>query len=120
MVSSDSENRLSPLDQIRHAEAEVARRIAAARETAERTVATAKAQAKDFLNEACETGQREGQARYKEIISRAEEETQALVAQAYYQADELRYQGDRNMEPAVFQALNVIIRMEVEDKSDES
>jgi vacuolar-type H+-ATPase subunit H len=104
-----SETELSPLDQIRQTEADVTRQIAAAREAAERSVAEARREVKTLLGEARESGRRRGQVRYKEIISRAEEESQAFVSQAHNQAERLRYTGRRRMSTAVRQAVNVVI-----------
>ena len=119
MVSMDPEDERSPLDQIRHVEAEVTRRIAAERESAAAVVANAKAHAKVVLKEARERGQREGQSKYKEIILKAEEEAQVLVAQAHYEADALRYMGERMMRTAVAQAIFLITSVEGEHHSNE-
>jgi vacuolar-type H+-ATPase subunit H len=120
MTTSEPVNRLSPLDQIRNTEADVTRRIAAVRETAAAIVANARARAKAILNEARETGRWEGQKQYKEIISKAEEEAQAVIAQARYRADELRYKGDRIMGAAVDQAVKIILGLDEGGNADES
>ena len=54
------EYELSPLDQIRQAEAEVARRVAGCREGAERTVAKAREQARALVEAEREAGRQEG------------------------------------------------------------
>lgn len=58
----DLDHELSSLDQVRQAEAEVARRIAASREKVEQAEAQAREQAKALIEEAREGGRREGQA----------------------------------------------------------
>jgi vacuolar-type H+-ATPase subunit H len=113
------ENGFTPLDQIRQAEAEVTRKIAAAREATKLTVSDAQVQAAVILDKARETGRREGQAQYREITSKAEDETRALIAQANQQADELHRNGEQRMEAAFRWAVNVVIGLEWEMKSDE-
>ena len=80
MVSEGSLNtEISPLDQIRQVEADVIRQIAAAREAADYKVNEARNQVKVILSEAREVGRQRGLIRYNEIISRAEEESHAIV-----------------------------------------
>ena len=106
------EAQLSPLDQIRMAEAEVTRKIAVAREGSEHTVINAKAQAKLLLDEARKSGERKGQAQYQEIVSEAKEEAKAILAGADHQVKELRRKGNRYMDIAVRQVVNIITGME--------
>jgi vacuolar-type H+-ATPase subunit H len=105
---------LSPLDQIRQAEAEVNRRIAAARRVAEMTEVKARAQAADLKREAREAGRREGRAQYEQLVSRAEVEAEALLAQAHSQAEDLRRKGDMHMDSAVHRAVEVVVGLEGE------
>lgn len=94
--------------------------MAAARESAGLAVADAKMQAEKLINEARDAGHREGQTQHKEILSRAEEEAQALIAQAQNQAGELRRKGRERMEAAVRHALKIIVSVDVEAKCNES
>lgn len=105
------ESDLPPLDQIRQTEAEVIRKVAAAREAAEGIVANAHKQAADLRRQAREDGIREGQMRYKEIISQAEDEAEAIVAEAQNQANELRRRGPRFLEIGVSHAIHVVVGM---------
>lgn len=107
---------LSPLDQIRQTEAEVTRRIAAAREAAEKTVEKARGEAAKRKAAAREAGRLEGQAQLKENLARAEEEARALVAQAHHQADELRRRGRQRMHKAVQFAICVVLGLEGEGR----
>jgi vacuolar-type H+-ATPase subunit H len=107
-------NKLSPLDQIRNAEAEVAREIAAAREAAKGKVVEAEMQAETLIREARDAGNREGQTQHNEILSRANEEAKALIAQSQNRAGELRRQGRQRMEAAVNHVLEIIVRADVE------
>jgi vacuolar-type H+-ATPase subunit H len=106
---------LSPLDMVRQTEAEITRKIAAAREAAEQIVTKAHRDAAILKNQSREEGQREGKARCREIISRAEEEAGALVVQAQSQAENMRRKGDTNMETAVRNVITLIIGLEGDD-----
>ena len=114
--SRNPEFELSPLDQIRQTEAEVSRQIASAREAGEQRVIKAKAEARLIVRDAHEAGQREGQKRYKEIVSGAEEEEQTLIAQAHRRAEFLRRRGQQRLELGVHQALHIILGLEVESE----
>jgi vacuolar-type H+-ATPase subunit H len=116
MAEQPPELELSPLDQIRQTEAEVTRRIAAARITAEQIVEQARQQAAALKREASESGRREGQARYQTSLSNAEEEARALVAEAQEQADQLRRRGDKRMQLAVNRAFNFLISLVEEEQ----
>jgi len=104
-----SANGLSPLDQIRLVEAEITRKIIAARESSEHSAANARAQAALLKKQAEEDGKREGQIRYKETIAKAEEQAKMIIAQAQHEADDLRRKGQTRMEQAVNEALNIIL-----------
>jgi vacuolar-type H+-ATPase subunit H len=109
MAQSVNENELSPLDQIRQTEAEVTRRIAAAREAAELNVVKARTEATHLKNQAREAGNREGQIHYKEIITGAGEEAEAIIKQARRRAEDMRRKGHQRMPIAVKQAMAIII-----------
>lgn len=112
MTSKRSEIDLSPLDQIRQTEAEVIRRIAAAHQAAEQIIGDARQEAARIKKQAGDVGHLEGQARFKEIVSKAEVEAQALIIQAQQQAEELRRRGDQNMDRAVVQVVQIILGLE--------
>jgi vacuolar-type H+-ATPase subunit H len=119
-VEPYSSNKLSPLDQIRHVEAEVTRQVAVAHEAAGIRVADAKMQAEELIREARNAGYREGKTQLEEILSRAEEEAKAIIAQSQNQAGELRRKGRQRMEAAVRHALKIIISVDIEAKRNES
>jgi vacuolar-type H+-ATPase subunit H len=110
---------LSPLDQIRLAEAEVARQIVTAREAAEHAIIEAHAQAARLKKQAHETGIRDGQIRYKQTISNAEEEARTIVEQAHNQADGLRRKGQARMEMAIQEVTSIILGWKGGGKPDE-
>lgn len=103
-----------PLDLIRKAEAEATRRIAEARQIAEQSVNKAKSQAELLRIQAREEGQRDGQARYQEIIVKAEEEADAIMASARKRAEELRLRGNLRMDAGVSYVTNLILGQEEE------
>lgn len=114
-----SANELSPLDQIRLVEAEVTRKIVAAREASDRSIADARGQAALVKKQAHEAGEHKGQIRCKEIVSESEEEAQSLLAQAHSQADDLRQEGYSRMELAVQEALNTVLGLKGGGKINE-
>jgi vacuolar-type H+-ATPase subunit H len=116
LAEQSSELDLSPLDQIRQTEAEVARKIAAARKASEQIVEQARQQAAALKREAVESGRGEGQARCQTALSDAEEEARAFVAEAQDQADRLRRRGAERMQQAVRGALIFVIDLEEEEK----
>jgi vacuolar-type H+-ATPase subunit H len=114
MAERTTEIELSPLDQIRQTEGEVTRKIAAARETAEQILESARQQAEKIKRSAQETGMREGQGHYKTTIARAEEEARALVAEARLQAERLRRRGQQRMKRGVSDAVNLVLGLSEE------
>lgn len=117
MADSSSTDGLSALDQIRLAEAEITRKIVAAREAAEHSLVNAHAEAALLKKQADETGNREGQIRYKGIVSKAEDEARALVEHAHNQAADLRRRGQTHMETAIQEAIGIILGMQGGGKS---
>lgn len=109
MVDQSSEIDLSPLDQIRQTEAEMTRKVAAAREHAEKILKDAHRQANAIKQEASQTGTQEGEAHYRAIISKTEEEARAIVAEAKAQARRLRQRGQERMQTGVRLAINFIV-----------
>jgi vacuolar-type H+-ATPase subunit H len=114
MANASIESELSPLDQIRQTEAHVTRQVAAAREAAKQTVADMRNRVKETINEASKAGQREGQKRYKDIISDAEEEAQILIAHAYKKAEHLQRRGGQCLDKGICSAISIIISAEEE------
>jgi vacuolar-type H+-ATPase subunit H len=111
MNKQSTEVELSPLDQIRQTEAEVTRKIAAAREAAERTLQDAYKQAEDLKRMDREVGSQEGQARYREIISKAEEEAKLLMAEVHERAKKLHRYGRQQMLLSVSYIIELVIGM---------
>ncbi len=98
----------SPLEQIRSAEMEVARRTAAARQAAEELLVQSQQQVADLRREAEEKGRQEGQAQYVEAVSRAQDAAQAIVAPAHQQADGFRRQAEDRMDSLVRAVVELI------------
>jgi vacuolar-type H+-ATPase subunit H len=120
MAGTFSKTDLSPLDQIRLTEAEITRKIVAAREDAERRLAEARRQAVFIKKQASEEGNRTGKVQYKEIVARAEEEARAITAQAQNQADTLHQKGRNRMVMAVEYAASIVLGLDREGMDDES
>lgn len=110
--SGHEETRLSPLDQIRLAEAEVTRKIAAARRDCEEILADAKAEAQVLLDSARARGKRRGQVRYREVIAEADEEARGIRAGAEHRANMLRAQGKGRMGLAIHEVVNIVTGMD--------
>jgi vacuolar-type H+-ATPase subunit H len=100
---------LSPLDQIRLAEAEIARKIVAARQAFEHNLVNARTQGTLLKKQAYELGNRKGQIIYKETVSKAEEEARTMVVHAHKKASDLQRGGQDQMEEAVQRAVAVIL-----------
>jgi vacuolar-type H+-ATPase subunit H len=109
MHDSSSVSGLSPLDQIRLFEAEITRKIITTRQASERSLAEARAQAALIKKHAHESGEHEGQIRYKAILSEAEEEAQAIVGHAHNRAAELHQRGSARMELAIQEAIRIVL-----------
>ena len=112
-----SPTQFSPLDQIRQMESEITRKTAAAHEAANQMLTKARVDAGAVKNQALEDGNREGQARYQEIILEAKEEAKQFITLAQGQAEEISQRGDQHMEQAVQQVVEVVIGIE-EDGED--
>ena len=110
---------LSPLDQIRLAEAEITRKAMAAREDAEHRLIEARIQAARIKKQAHEDGGRAGKVQHKETVSRAEEEARVIIAQAQYQANTLQQKGHSRMKMAVEYTVNIILGLDTERGHDE-
>lgn len=107
-----TESELSPLDQIRMAEAEVTRMLIAARESSDRIVAEARGQASLLKKEARESGARQGQLQHKEIVLQAEEEARRIVEKAQEDASTLKRKGQTQMEEAIRDAMDVVLGLQ--------
>jgi vacuolar-type H+-ATPase subunit H len=108
-----------PLDQIRQAEAEVKRRIAAAQWTAEADLQEAHLRAEDLKRQALETGRCEGQLEYQDIIRQTKKDARALVAQARRRAEDLRRQGELRMNTVVRTTVAIVVGQEEDSRQNE-
>lgn len=116
MRSSEmAEVKLSPLDQIRQAEAEIARRVAYAREAAGQLAVEAQAEANELQRQAREAGHREGRKRYREILSQAQVEVDTILEQARSQAEGLHFQGQDQMDAIVWYAVEIVVGLQGEE-----
>jgi len=120
MSEPTSVDGLSLLDQIRLVEAEITRKIVAAREASVQQAVNARLQAALLKKQAGEKGEREGQIRYKETIAKAEEQAHVIITQAQHEADTLRRSGQARMEQGIHESLNIVMGMKGDWESDES
>jgi hypothetical protein len=111
---------LSPLDQIRLVEAEIARRTATARALADEHIGEARNQAELLKKQARETGEKAGLVRYKDIVATAEAQAEMILAQAEHETEDLRRKGRSRMERAFVQAMNIVLGEKGAQKIDES
>lgn len=111
---------LSPLDQIRLAEAEITRKTVAAREDLEHGLIEARKQADGIKRDARDAGTCAGKVQIKETVSRAEEEAYAITAHAQHQADNLRQNGYSRMELAVEYAVSIVLGSKMDGRLNES
>ena len=100
---------LSPLDQIRQSEAEITRKIAAARETAVHDLEAARKEAARIVAQARDEGVHDGQVRYREILQETEKEAKNLIDLAQEEVKELGKRGDKSMEKAIQQIVDIVI-----------
>ena len=110
---------LSPLDQIRLAEAEISRKTVAARKDSERCLAEARTQAAWIKKQARKEGTHAGKVKYKEIISKAEDEARAITAHAQNQAATLLQEGRSRMEIAIEVAVSIVLGLEKNGRNNE-
>lgn len=103
------ESGLSPLDQIRQAEAEMNRAVAAARQAGEQIIAEAKQRAAELKRQAQEAGEQEGRAAYRATITEAEAEARAITSEASARALELRSKGLYLLEEGVRHTFEIVI-----------
>lgn len=120
MTEAKSAVELSPLDQIRLAEAEITRKTAAARDDLERSLAEACKKASRIKEEARQVGTHAGKIQFKEIVSGAEEEARAITAHAQHQADSYQQKGYIRMEWAIEYAAGIVLGLDMDRSLDES
>jgi vacuolar-type H+-ATPase subunit H len=109
---ADTQAITSPLDHIRHEEAEVAGRLAAARRAIDERLAAAQEKAEELKEEARRAAQKEAKDRRAEIIARAEKEAEKILRQARQRAETLRQGVSEQQSAAVEQIVAMIAGMD--------
>lgn len=99
----------TPLEQIRLEEADVTRRIVAARQVAKQTVADAHRQAATLNEEALDGGYLAGQKAAHEHLAQIQAEVRRMIAQAQVQAEESSQYGLEHIDAAVKYAVLFVI-----------
>jgi len=119
MTDPKSAAELSPLDQIRLAESEIARKVIAAREKSESAVVAIHSQATLIKKQAHESGIRDGQIRYKETVFKAEEEARSIIEHAHSIAADLQRHGQGRMNSAIQEAMDIVLGLSRREKPNE-
>ncbi|NOH03428.1 MAG: hypothetical protein HND47_16435 [Chloroflexi bacterium] len=110
---------LSPLDQIRLVEAEVARRLVAAREAVEEKAAKVRTISEQLIYAVRDAGRKEGEAHYKAVVGKAEEEAQVVVLRARQRAEELKHRGGQRMASLTLRCVDFVLGWKGEWRADE-
>lgn len=111
-LSGISITELSPLDQIRLVESEVARQLVAVREAAQDRAVKARALAEQMIREAGVAGRKEGETEYKNITLNAQEEARTIIAQAHHRAQELKRRGRQRMPMLTLMTIQTVTGLE--------
>ena len=105
---------LSPLDQIRQAEAESARQVTLAKSASDQEVEQARQQAAELVEEARREGLKEGIAKQKTLLGEASEAAEACLAAAQLRAENILSRKMELLETAVDDVLCIVLG-EIED-----
>jgi len=106
---SHTEHPSLPLEVIRRKEAEVKRRLAAERETAEVARAEAGQHARELLAAAEIEGRQAGEAQRQAALIAVQREADEILAQARAEAERLQHAGERQKTSAIDHAIEVIV-----------
>jgi vacuolar-type H+-ATPase subunit H len=99
----------SPLQTIHHKEAEVRRRLEAARQQADIRLQAARQEAQQLLVQAEQDGQLKAQALYEQELSQTHREATTLLTNAQTQADAVQRQATAHLNDAVEQVLRLVL-----------
>jgi len=105
----------SPLDEIRHAEANVASRILLARNEAEESIQNAKSQSKQIIQQAQDAGSTTGQEQYEAQVNKTRQEAQRLIDEALSHSKADKEDKQARIDKAVQWALNIVLGSEEKD-----
>lgn len=108
-ASRTSISKSTPLEQIRLAEAEISRQIAAARQSAEQIVADAHRQAATLKEDALDAGHLAGQKAAQEHLAQIQTEASRMIAQAQVRTEESNQYGVEHIDAAVKYAVLFVI-----------
>jgi flagellar biosynthesis/type III secretory pathway protein FliH len=91
--------------------------VAAARQSAEESLAGARSEAANLKKQGKERGLQRGKAQYQEVISKAEENAQVIVAQARRRSEELSQHGRRRIDEAMRKVASIIVGLEADEEN---
>jgi flagellar biosynthesis/type III secretory pathway protein FliH len=89
--------------------------VAAARQSAEESLAGARSEAANLKKRAKERGLQRGKAEYQEVISKAEENAKVIVVQARRRSEELSQRGRRRVDEAVHRVASIVVGLEADE-----
>lgn len=103
-----AENNQSLLGTIRKKESAITRRLAAARDAAEKEVEAAKKEARQLVDQAAEAGRLEGEAALKAALEEIEQEAAEIESQARKEAEAASNPDEETLKTAVDQIIHII------------
>ena len=107
--SANTGDQLSPLDQIRQAEAGAASRVASAQQSAEQIILEARRQSESVRLRAVEEGRRTGELARDELLEEAQQEAAGIIQKGEKLAAEMNQTGKMRLDAAAQFALGVIL-----------
>jgi vacuolar-type H+-ATPase subunit H len=107
---------LSPLDQIRHAEAEAARQVVLAKSAADRDIERSRQKAVELVEEARREGMRDGLAEQKILLAEANKAAEESLAATRRHVKNIHSLKGEVIETAVDEVLRIILGKTLERK----
>jgi len=108
-MSRETESSSSPLEAIRRKEAEVKRRLAAERETAEALQVEAERRARELLMAAESEGRQSGEAQRQAALAAVRRDVEEIIARARDQAENLQRAAEGQMHSAIQHAIEIVV-----------
>ncbi len=106
---------LTPLDEIRQAEALAASQLFQARQEGLARLQAVKKPISQMIQQAQQDGAQAGRARCEQLVEEAMRQAAQIVAEAQAQANVLAHQGQGRVDSAAQWALRYVLGLEIED-----
>jgi vacuolar-type H+-ATPase subunit H len=114
---ADSIVKLSPLDEIRQAEARAASHLLQARQEAEDAKQAAINQAAQIKAQAQQSGAKAGQARFAILVAEASREGVQITINAQTQAENIKQTRQQSVQEAALRSVQVVLGADWEEQS---